>query len=74
MTTTDRITSRARKGFTGSHYLQEVLINMIEFIGHCNNEKKDAVVISIDYAKAFDTISIKFMSECYCFLGWVQLL
>ena len=69
MTTTDRITRRARKGFTGSHYLQEVLINVIEFIGHCNNEKKDAVVISIDYAKAFDTISIKFMSECYRFFG-----
>ena len=53
-TTTDRITSRAQKGFTSSRYLQEVLINVIEFI-------------SIDYAKAFDTISIKYMSECYRF-------
>ena len=39
-TTTDRITSRAQKGFTSSRYLQEVLINVIEFIGHCNSEKK----------------------------------
>ena len=28
------------------------------------------MVISIDYAKAFDTISIKFMSECYRFFGF----
>ena len=32
--------------------------------------KKDALVISIDYAKAFDTVSIKFMSECYRFFGF----
>ena len=70
MTTTDRITSRAQKGFTSSRYLQEVLINVIEFIGHCNSEKKDALVISIDYAKAFDTVSIKFLSECYRFFGF----
>ena len=69
MTTTDRITSRAQKGFTSSRYLQEVLINVIEFVSHCNIEKKDGVVIAIDYAKAFDTISIKFMSECYKFFG-----
>ena len=68
-TTTDRITSRAQKGFTSSRYLQEVLINVIEFIGHCNAEEKDAVIISVDYAKAFDTISNNFMSECYRFFG-----
>ena len=68
-TTTDRITSRAQKGFTSSRYLQEVLINVIQFIGHCNSEK-NAMVISIDYAKAFDTISIKFMSECHRFFGF----
>ena len=73
-TTTDRITSRAQKGFTSSRYLQEVLINVIEFIGRCNAEKKDAVIFSIDYAKAFDTISIKFMHECYKFLGLGQIL
>ena len=49
--------------------MQEVLINVMEFIGHCNSEKKDAVIISIDYSKAFDTVSIKFMSECYRFFG-----
>ena len=51
-TTTDRITSRAQKGFTSSRCLQEVLINVIGFIGRCNAEKNDVVIISIDYAKA----------------------
>ena len=49
--------------------MQEVLINVIEFIGRCNAEKNDAVIFSIDYAKAFDTISIKYMHECYKFFG-----
>ena len=70
MTTTDRITSRAQKGFTKSRYLQEVLINVIEFIGNCRASDTSAFVLSIDYAKAFDTLSINFMHECYKFFGF----
>ena len=70
ITTTDRITSRAQKGFTKSRYLQEVLINVIEFIGHCQAADFNGFVLSIDYAKAFDTLSIKFMKECYSFFGF----
>ena len=62
--TTDTITSRAQKGFTSSRYLQEVLINVIEFIGHCKSNNLPGVVLSIDYSKAFDTLSIKFLTEC----------
>ena len=74
MTTTDTLTESQvehRKALLilDTCKVQEVLINVIEFIGHCNSEKKDAVIISIDYAKAFDTVSIKFMSECYRFFG-----
>ena len=70
LTTTDRILSRAQKGFTKSRYLQEVLINVIEFIGHCNSSNVSAFVLSIDYAKAFDTLSVNFMRECYKFFGF----
>ena len=62
--TTDTITSRAQKGFTSSRYLQEVLINVIEFIGHCKSNNLPGVVLMIDYSKAFDTLSIKFLTEC----------
>ena len=58
-----------KKGFTSSRYLQEVLINVIEFIGHCNKNYIGAFILSIDFAKAFDTISVNFMSECYTFFG-----
>ena len=59
LTTTDRITSRAQKGFTKSRYLQEVLINVIEFIGHCETSSVSGFVLSIDYAKAFNTLKYK---------------
>ena len=70
LTTTDRVTSPVQKGFTKSRYLQEVLINVLQFIGNCENAGVSAFVLSIDYAKAFDTLSINFMKECYKFFGF----
>ena len=70
ITTTDWITSRTQKGFTKSRYLQEVLINVIKFFGHCQAADFNGFVLSIDYAKAFDTLSINFMKECYAFFGF----
>ena len=70
LTTTDRITSRAQKGFTKSRYLQEVLINVVEFISNCDAAGIPGCVLSIDYAKAFDMLSINFMKECYKFFGF----
>ena len=67
---TDRITSRAQKGFTNSRYLQEVLINVTEFIGHCKANDKSGLILSIDYSKAFDSLSINFLRECYNFFGF----
>ena len=59
-----------QKGFTKSRYLQEVLINVLQFIGNCESACISAFVLSIDYAKAFDTLSINFMKECYKFFGF----
>ena len=50
LTTNDRITSRAQKGFTKSRYLQEVLINVINVIGHCETSNVCGFVLSIDHA------------------------
>jgi Reverse transcriptase (RNA-dependent DNA polymerase) len=66
----DRVTSRAQKGFTNSRYLHEVLINVIESIAYCNFTGKKGVIISVDQAKAFDSINHKFLSECYRFFGF----
>ena len=65
----DRITSRAQKGFTPSRYIQEVLINVIENIAHCNAEHKNAVLIALDQSKAFDSIRHSFLVAAYKFFG-----
>jgi hypothetical protein len=66
---TDRITSRAQKGFTRSRYLQEVILNISQNISFCRNNRIPAAVISIDQAKAFDTIYHGFVRAAYKFFG-----
>ncbi len=65
----DFIFSRAQKGFTNSRYIQEVLINLCETIGFCNKHEIPACIVTIDQAKAFDTISNAYMLEAYKFFG-----
>jgi hypothetical protein len=65
----DFIFSRAQKGFTNSCYIQEVLINLCETIGYCNKNEIPGCIVTIDQAKAFDTISNAYMLEAYKFFG-----
>ncbi len=65
----DLIFSRAQKGFSGSRYIQEVLINVIETIEHCNKNGLSGVMLSLDQSKAFDSINHKYLSEVYRFFG-----
>jgi hypothetical protein len=64
---TDRITSRAQKGFNKSRYLQEVILNISQNISFCRSNDVPAAVISIDQAKAFDTIYHRFVRVAYRF-------
>ncbi len=66
------IFSRAQKGFTSDRHIQEVLINVIEMIAHCKQYDIPGAIVSIDQAKAFDTISHKYMSQVYKFFGFGQ--
>jgi hypothetical protein len=66
----NRFTSRAQKGFTNHRYIQEVLINVCTTINYCNLNNIDGALLSIDQSRAFDTISHKYMSEEYRFLGF----
>jgi exonuclease III len=63
------IFSRAQKGFTSSRYIHEVLINVAENIAYCNSTGTSGAIISIDQAKAFDTIYHGFVRESYKFFG-----
>jgi len=65
----DIIFSRAQKGFTNERHIQEVLINVIEGIAHCKANNIPACILSIDQAKAFDTVSHKYKREVFKFFG-----
>jgi len=66
------IFSRSQKGFTTDRHIQEVLINVIEMIAHCKTQGINGAILSIDQAKAFDTVSHKFMRSVYKFFGFGQ--
>ena len=66
----DNILSRAQKGFTSSRYIQEVLINVLENIAYCNSNRIAGSVISIDMAKAFDSLNHDFMELTWRFFGF----
>ena len=66
----NRVCSRAQKGFNDHRYTQEVLINVLETIAHCNAEGVGGGVIAVDMAKAFDTLSHGFMTEVFRFLNF----
>jgi len=77
----NRVCSRAQKGFNDSRYTQEVLINVIETIRHCNNKGISGAVVAVDMAKAFDTLSHGFLTEVFKFFNfgpniikWLNLL
>jgi exonuclease III len=68
----NRILSRAQKGFTKGKYIQECLINISELISRCNNYDTKAFVLAIDQAKAFDSVRQDFMKCVYKFFGFPE--
>jgi hypothetical protein len=67
---TGYIFSRSQKGFTSDRHIQEVLINVVEMISHCKSNGISGAILSIDQAKAFDSISHKYMQEVFKFFGF----
>ena len=45
-------------------------MNVVEMIAHCNKNDIAGAVLSIDQAKAFDTVSHKYMKQVYSFFGF----
>jgi Reverse transcriptase (RNA-dependent DNA polymerase) len=66
---TNRICSRAQKGYNNKRYVQEVLINVCETIHHCQVNNLKGSVLALDMAKAFDTLDHDFINEVYKFFG-----
>jgi hypothetical protein len=66
----DIMFSRAQKGFTNERHIQEVHINVIEGIAYCKQNDIPACILSIDQAKAFDSVSHKYKAEVFKFFGF----
>jgi Reverse transcriptase (RNA-dependent DNA polymerase) len=64
-----KFTSRAQKGFTPSRQLHEVLINIVETMSYCRSENISAALVTLDQAKAFDTILHGYVRETFKFFG-----
>jgi hypothetical protein len=72
---------RAQKGFNDRRFTQECLINVIETVQHCNVNNINGAVVAVDMAKAFDTLSHRFLCEVFHFfkmgpsiINWLTLL
>ncbi len=64
------IFSRGQKGFTKDRHIQEVLMNLIEMIAHCKEYNIPGAILSIDTAKAVDSVSHRYMHYVYSFFGF----
>jgi hypothetical protein len=57
----NRVCSRAQKGYNKGSYTQKVIINVWESISYCKKNNVNGALVAIDMAKAFDTLSHKFL-------------
>jgi len=67
---TNRVMSRGQKGFNQSRQLHEVLINALENMNFCKKNKIKGALLSIDMAKAFDSVAHSFLEKVYEFFGF----
>ena len=67
---TNRILSRAQKGFNQKRFIQEAILNTLETIDYCKNNNIKGVLVSIDQSKAFDCVGHTFMEKVYSFFGF----
>ena len=66
----NRILSRAQKGFNQKRLIQESIMNILETMDFCKEQQIKGVLVSVDQAKAFDSVSHSFMEKVYKFFGF----
>ena len=66
----NRTISRAQKGFNQSRQLHEVIINALENINFCKKNKINGAMLSVDMAKAFDSVAHSYLEKVYNFFGF----
>ena len=66
----NRTISRAQKGFNQSRQLHEAIINALENINFCKKNKINGAMLSVDMAKAFDSVAHSYLEKVYNFFGF----
>jgi len=76
----DKVIGRNQKAYSSKKNITSVLLNVINMIHSTQKEKKSALIIAIDFRKAFDSINHSFIDTCLktlnfgeSFRKWVQL-
>jgi hypothetical protein len=66
----DKLTSMNQKAYNGNRYIQESIINTVDAICHCENDRVRGAILSIDQTKAFDSVYTGYMKQVYKFFGF----
>ena len=76
----DKVIGRNQKAYSSKKNITSVLLNVVNMIHTTKTEKKSALMVAIDFRKAFDSINHSFIDTCLktlnfgeSFRKWVQL-
>jgi hypothetical protein len=62
-----KIISENQCGFIKGRYIGDNIRSLLEVIDLAEEENLSCIILSIDFEKAFDTISWKFLKKCLYF-------
>ena len=70
-----------QKGFVAGRYIGEAVRTTYDILEYAKNKKKAGLLLTIDFEKAYDSISFKFITKCLKFFNfsedlikWVEIL
>ena len=65
-----KIINKSHSGFIKGRYIGDNIRSLLEVIDLAEEENLSCIVLSIDFEKAFDTISWKFKKKCLSFFNF----
>ena len=70
-----------QKGFVAGRYIGEVIRTTYDIINHAKERKLDGLLLTVDFEKAYDSVSFSFITKCLKFFNfsddlikWVKIL
>ena len=65
-----RLIGAEQKAYLSENNIGSVIMNLINMIHHCNSKKKEALLLLVDFQKAFDTINHTFIDNALKMYGF----